>query len=133
MKKNLFAALLLALCLTACGSKGNGMGGSDARMELDETVWDFGTIRAQETFVYHDFTFRNTGSDKLVITGIHAYCHCTAVDYPKDPIKPGKQGTISVRLNAGDVDGYFSRMIDIYTNGQPQTVSIEVKGQKESL
>ena len=101
-------------------------------MQMNERVHDFGEIPNGQVFADCDFAFTNDGDDPLVITKVDAYCHCTAVNYPEEPIKPGKSGTISVRLNASDVTpGFFKRKIVIYLNNNQEPVVISVQGQKK--
>ena len=119
------------LTMTAC--KGVSRGGTNgSHMQMNERVHDFGEIPNGQVFADCDFAFTNDGDDPLVITKVDAYCHCTAVNYPEEPIKPGKSGTISVRLNASDVTpGFFKRKIVIYLNNNQEPVVISVQGQKK--
>jgi len=40
------------------------------------------------------FKFKNTGDKPLIIKSVAPSCGCTVADFPKQPIQPGKEGTI---------------------------------------
>src|SRR4051812_8640087 len=73
-------------------------------LSAPKAVWvkdihDFGEI-PQGKPVSVEFSFTNTGDAALLITDVKTSCGCTAPDYPKEPIAPGKTSTIKVTYNA---------------------------------
>lgn len=56
------------------------------------------------------FTFTNTSNEDLVIETVTPGCGCTKSDYTKEPIKPGKTGSITATYNAAQV-GNFSKKV----------------------
>ena len=96
-----------------------------------ETEYNFGALTDDDQIVEHDFRFVNEGSEKLVISKVQAHCHCTAVDYPKEPIKPGHGNKLKVYLNVRDLSpGYFTRTIEVYPSGNTDKQTIFIKGEK---
>ena len=134
MKKYL-VYLFAASMLTACSCKGgNPNEPNESHLQPFATEFNFGTIEDGAPLQYHDFQFRNDGKDPLVISKVETYCHCTSVKYPQEPIKPGEEGVINLRLDAGDVSpGFFSRDIDVYYNGTGSPVRLTVSGTKEAM
>lgn len=131
VKRIIFIILFFPL-LAGCKDKERVVDPKDgpAHMTMTEKEYDFGRIKSYMNILTHDFFFVNDGSEKLVITDIHNYCHCTHAEYPKEPIKPGHGGKIKVMLNVRDLSqGFFSRTIKITTNRN--TESIFVKGTLE--
>jgi len=135
MKKYYFALFFAASMMTACSGKGgNPNEPNDSHLQPFEVEFNFGTVKDGAGFEFHDFHFRNDGKDPLVISKIETYCHCTAVKYPQEPIKPGEEGVINLRLDCGDVSpGFFSRDIDVYYNGKGSPVRLTVSGKKEEM
>ena len=133
--KKLLALFIATSMITAWSCKGsNSSGPNESHLQPFAATFDFGSIEDGAPLQYHDFQFRNDGKDPLVITKIETYCHCTAVKYPQEPIKPGEEGVINLRLDAGDVSpGFFSRDIDVYYNGNGSPVRLTVTGKKEMM
>ena len=131
MKRIIYFLLLLPL-LVACEDKGRMVKPNEgpAHLRITELEYDFGKIDSSKDVLAHEFSFVNDGSEKLVITNVNNFCHCTETEYPKEPIKPGHGGKIKVMLKVRDLTpGYFSRTIEISTNRN--SVRINVKGTKE--
>ena len=43
-----------------------------------------------------EFEFTNTGTEPLILSNVRASCGCTTPSYTKEPVMPGKTGTIKV-------------------------------------
>ncbi len=82
---------------------------SDVVKFNSETV-DLGTAKVGNP-VTATFTFTNTSNEDVVIETVTPGCGCTKSDYTKEPIKPGKTGTITATYNAAAV-GNFTK--DVY-------------------
>lgn len=68
------------------------------------------------------FHFRNTGEADLIIELVTA-CRCTALDWPREPIPPGRGGTIQVTYDSSTQDlGARTKTIDIIANTDPIVV-----------
>ena len=80
-----------------------------------DTTHDFGTIREGEVAEF-SFPFRNTGKAPLLITGASASCGCTVPDYPREPMEPGKDGTIKVSFNSKGKPGHQEKTVTISSN-----------------
>ncbi|GAB2551071.1 DUF1573 domain-containing protein [Rufibacter soli] len=95
-------------------------------MTFKETEFDFGTIK-QDKKVNHTFTFTNTGQAPLVIESATATCGCTVPEWPKEPIAPGKTGTIKVEFDPTGKSGQQSKQITITANTDPQINQLTIK------
>ncbi len=79
-------------------------------------TYDFGKI-PEGPAAEHEFEFKNTGDEPLVITNASASCGCTTPVWPKQPILPGKTGKIKVRYNTqGRGNQPFLKSIYISSN-----------------
>ena len=90
-----------------------------------ETI-DVGTI-PQNTPKPIIFEFKNTGKTAVIVTNVQGSCGCTATDYTKTPIAPGKSGTITATYNAANA-GAFSKTVSVTTNADAATKVLTIKG-----
>lgn len=97
-----------------------------ATIEWKETSHNFGNI-PQGKEVSYEFEFKNPGMIPLIIQKVETGCGCTASDYPKEPVAPGKSGKIKITYDAKN-SGYFIKEINVYSNTQEKISSLEIKG-----
>ena len=101
----------------------------EASIVFDKTTQDLGTFSEDDPIVKCTFTFTNEGNAPLVIHQAIASCGCTVPEYPKEPIKPGESGEITVTYNgAGKFPGKFQKTITLRTNGKVEITRLVVKG-----
>ena len=74
-----------------------------------------------------EFAFTNTGDAALIINDVVTSCGCTASDYPKEPIMPGKSSKIKVSYNAAN-PGAFSKTITVKSNDREAAKALLIKG-----
>ena len=78
-----------------------------------------------------EFTFTNDGNEPLILTGVRASCGCTTPTWTKEPVMPGKTGTIKVRYNTNNV-GSFTKTITVTSNAVNASRStLKIKGKVE--
>ncbi|OYQ38306.1 hypothetical protein CHU92_05595 [Flavobacterium cyanobacteriorum] len=94
-----------------------------------EDSFDFGTIEKGKP-VSHDFTFKNTTKQTILITDVKASCGCTATNYTKTPIKPGETGSVTATYNAAN-PGNFSKTVTVTTNDSSVNKVLTIKGKVE--
>lgn len=87
---------------------------------------DFGEI-ARGVPVSVEFSFTNTGDAALIIKDVITSCGCTASDYAREPIMPGKSSKITVSYNAAN-PGAFSKTITVNSNDQEAAKVLLIKG-----
>lgn len=100
----------------------------NAKIDFNESVYDFGQISLKKGKVSHEFTFTNAGEKNLVITDARADCGCTRPEYSDAPVAPGKKGTVKVTF-APAAKGFFSKKVTITTNGSPRKTRLLIKGE----
>ena len=122
MKKIFLTTLFLVSVILAVIDQGT------AEIKLDKTTYSFGSFKETEK-VSCKFKFTNTGNGPLVIHQAIATCGCTVPKYPKEPIKPGESGEITVTYNgAGKFPGYFRKSITIRTNAKNEVIRLYIEG-----
>ncbi len=129
MKKVLFS--LLVLFIAAIGGKAVAQEvTSGAAIEFTKEVHDYGTVEyggnGQCTF-----EFKNTGTAPLIISNAKGSCGCTVPSWPKEPIAPGKTGTITVKYDTKR-PGAINKSVTITSNASNSpTKVIRIKGTVE--
>jgi len=123
MKKILFFLMLVAGVTYATAQE------AAAEIKFEKTTIDVGTFSENDPIVTAEFKFTNSGDAPLVINQAVASCGCTVPDYTKEPILPGKSGTIKVTYNGtGRYAGDFKKSITVRTNGKTEMVRLYIKG-----
>ncbi|MEO6722016.1 MAG: DUF1573 domain-containing protein [Ferruginibacter sp.] len=87
---------------------------------------DFGEI-PKGVPVSIEFSFTNTGDAALIIKDVVTSCGCTASDYAREPILPGKSSKIKVTYNAAN-PGAFTKSITVNSNDQEAAKVLQIKG-----
>lgn len=129
MKKVLFS--LAVLFVAALGAQAVAQEvTSGAKIEFDKEVHDYGTVEyggnGQCTF-----EFKNTGTSPLIISNAKGSCGCTVPSWPKEPIAPGKTGTITVKYDTKR-PGAINKSVTITSNASNEpTKVIRIKGTVE--
>ena len=92
------------------------------------SVHDFGTIQEGPT-ADHEFEFTNTGKEPIIISNVSASCGCTTPSYSKEPVLPGKKGSIKASYNTQGRVAPFTKTITITSNAGVKVLTI--KGEVE--
>ena len=99
----------------------------DAKMEFEETEWNFGEIIQGESVDYA-FKFTNTGSEPLIISNAKGSCGCTVPVWPREPVAPGESGVVDVKFNSTGKKGKQSKKVTLTTNMIPSQMILTVNG-----
>ena len=126
MKKYLLITLMLVCAFTYANAQ------KQADIKFDKTTMDLGKFPESNPVQQCTFTFTNTGNAPLIINQAIASCGCTVPEYTKEPVAPGKTGTINVTYNGkGKFPGYFKKTITIRTNGKTEMTRLYISGEME--
>lgn len=90
---------------------------------LSESNFDFGNIKKGDK-VEHVYEITNTGNNPLVISEVKPACGCTAPDFTKDPILPGKKGKITLHFDSSNFDGNVQKYADVYANVEKSPIKL---------
>ena len=125
--------LILATILSVFGLFTFAAGGGEAEIKFEKTSHNFGTFPESSPKVTCTFKFTNTGDNLLVIHQAMTSCGCTVPQFPKEPIKPGESGEITVIYNgAGKFPGHFKKSITIRSNAKQEIIRLYVEGNMEA-
>ena len=108
MKKIFLSALLITLSALFVFAQGTAL------IKFEKTSHNFGSF---------------SESNPLVIHQAIASCGCTVPQYPKEPIKPGESGIITVTYDgAGKFPGHFRKTITLRTNSKDEITRLVIEG-----
>lgn len=123
MKKIFLATLFMIVSVLVVLAQGT------AEITFEKTSHNFGSFSENSPKVTCTFKFKNTGDGPLVIHQAIASCGCTVPKYPKEPIKPGEGGEVTVTYDGtGKFPGHFRKTITLRTNGANEITRLVVEG-----
>ncbi len=127
--------LLLALSLTAAAYTAQAQAPATKAattagpaITFEEVKYDFGSV-VQGGTVDHTFKFKNTGTAPLVISNIGVSCGCTTPEWTRDPVAPGKTGTISAHFNSTGKIGMQNKVLTIESNATGGSTTVALVGE----
>lgn len=100
-----------------------------AKATFSKDVHDFGKVDESVGSVTCEFSFKNTGNAPLIIQRVQTTCGCTTPDYTKEPVLPGKEGTIKVTYSTTGRVGVFDKKVTVFTNVPDSIYNLTIKGE----
>ena len=101
-----------------------------AEITFAKSLHDFGTVK-KGADGNCEFKFTNTGKAPLILSNVTATCGCTVPSWTKEPILPGKTGSVKVNYTKMDSKGAFSKQITVFSNSTGGNVVLSLKGNVE--
>lgn len=126
LKLTFFAAIALFLSF-AVNAQTTEKSAEPSKVTWNEDAYNFGEIE-KGVPASHEFTFKNTTDQTILITNVKASCGCTATKYTKTPIKPGETGSITATYNARN-PGNFNKSVTVTTNDSDVKKVLRIKGK----
>lgn len=120
------ALLAVAICGEARRNPGDKVGAA-----VDTISYHFGTVADDAPAVTHDFVITNTGTHALAILNVKPNCGCTAGDYSRQPIRPGKSTPITIRFNPRGQRGEVNKTVKVRLKngaGQSEDINLRISG-----
>lgn len=116
MKKVVLSFLMMLFVVAAYAQeKAQVASVNGPQITFQESEYKFGDLEQGEK-AEHVFTFKNTGSAPLVLSDVRTTCGCTASEWPKEPVAPGKSGQIKVTFNSAGKMGAQNKVVTIVSN-----------------
>ncbi|MCR5003492.1 MAG: DUF1573 domain-containing protein [Bacteroidales bacterium] len=124
--KYIFVILTLSLCHIAFGqNKGNVFGNA---IEFDKVIYDFGDVIVDSGPLKATYTLKNIGSAPLVIYQVVSSCGCTEAKWTKEPIQPGKTGTVTGVYSNDEGPYPFDKTLTVYTSSYKKPIILRIRG-----
>ncbi len=122
-----FFAMLLSVAVMAQEAKKEAANQNGPKITFETTEYDFGDIHQGEK-VEHIFAFENTGTEALILSNVMTTCGCTATEWPRDPIAPGKKGEIKVVFNSTGKMSRQNKIVTIVSNAVNSQEKVKLVG-----
>lgn len=149
----MFWTLILAASFISCGSRtansapvvelaatetiGLPEAPAEGDVVFDKMVHDFGDVSVTDGPLSCTFTLTNNGTEPVAIFEVVSSCGCTDVVWTREPLQPGKSGTISATFKNEDGPYPFDKTLTVYISGQRKPVILRLRGtvheKKKSL
>ncbi|MBQ0151487.1 MAG: DUF1573 domain-containing protein [Chryseobacterium sp.] len=97
--------------------------GPSTTVALSENNHDFGKIK-KGAKVEHIYEITNTGKTPLVISEVKPGCGCTAPQFTKEPILPGKKGQITLSFDSAAFEGAVQKYADVFANVEKSPIRL---------
>ncbi|GAB4007761.1 DUF1573 domain-containing protein [Spirosoma sp. KCTC 42546] len=119
--KKIFSLFVALFVLVAVSYAQKGV------LKFAKETHDFGKVEQGKPVTYV-FEFKNTGTDPVVINDAQASCGCTKPSWTREPVMPGKTGTVSATFNAAAA-GPFNKSVTVTSNAEAGQTVLYLKGE----
>ena len=109
-----------------------GANKKEPKIEFSVLEHDFGKIIQGEQVSY-TYKFKNTGNAPLIISAVEKTCGCTDTKFPKEPVKPGGEGSISITYDSKGHKGFQNKRIIVKANTNPSETILKFKAQVQTI
>jgi hypothetical protein len=128
MKKLLFSIALTAVAAFSAKTAVAQEVTAGPKIEFKKDTHDYGNIKYGADGSC-SFEFKNTGNAPLIISNAKGSCGCTVPEWPKEPINPGKTGSIKVKYDTKR-PGVINKSVTITSNAVDEPTKIlRIKGE----
>lgn len=124
MIKGRFILILMTLLISFAGIAQVKYDG----IEFDKTTHNFGNIILKSGAVSCTFKIKNTSDKPVVIYNVVSTCGCTDVSWTKEPLAPGKTGTISVTYSNDEGPYPFDKTLTVYVSNVKKPILLKIRG-----
>lgn len=100
----------------------------DGVVRLDRTIQDFGEVMMSQGPLSCTFTVTNISKKPIVIYNVVSSCGCTAVKWTREPLVPGKTGTISATYSNDEGPYPFDKTLTVYFSDVKKPVVLRLRG-----
>lgn len=109
-----------------------GANTKEPKIEFAVMEHDFGKIIQGEQ-VSFTYRFKNTGNAPLIISAVEKTCGCTDTRFPKEPVKPGEEGSISITYDSKGHKGFQNKRVIVKANTNPSETILKFKAQVQTV
>lgn len=97
-------------------------------VRFDKMVHDFGDVQLSSGALTCTFTLTNISSSAVVIYNVVSSCGCTDVKWSREPVLPGKTGTITATYSNDEGAYPFDKTLTAYISGIKKPVILRLRG-----
>ena len=97
-------------------------------VEFDKTIHNFGDVLLSDGPLECTFTMKNISDKPVVIYNVVTSCGCTDAKWTREPVMPGKTGTISSTYTNDEGPYPFDTTLTAYISGVGKPVILRLRG-----
>jgi len=86
----------------------------ESGIKFNEVVHNFGQVEYNSD-VKFTFEFKNISNEPVAIKDVGTSCGCTTPSYSKEPVAPGKTGSVTAKYDSSRI-GAFTKTLTVYIN-----------------
>lgn len=101
-------------------------------LQFKEESFDFGNVVEKDGPVTHVFEFTNTYNKPVKILHVKPSCNCTAPDWSREEIAPGKTGFVKAEFNPKGRPGFFTKTLTVTADAESNPFVLQIKGTVET-
>lgn len=98
------------------------------KVVFNSQTHNFGSIAEEAGPVTHEFRFKNTGTDSLLIAEVNASCGCTTPSWSKESIAPGDSGFVQAQYNPMNRPGPFNKNLTVTFSSIESPIQLFIRG-----
>ena len=100
----------------------------DKVVSVDKVIHDFGDIFTDQGPVSCTFTFKNISDKPILLLQAVSSCGCTTTEWTREPLQPGKTGTVSATFDNEDGPYPFDKTVTVYVNEVKKPIVLHLRG-----
>ena len=128
MKKTIRILIsLTALILMAAGSAAAQSTFGNV-VSVDKVNHDFGDIFTDQGPVNCTYTFTNISNKPILLLQAVSSCGCTTTEWTREPIQPGKTGTVKAEFDNNDGPYPFDKTVTVYVSDLKNPIVLHLRG-----
>lgn len=127
MKKTSFIICAMAALLMGAGIA-SAQSTYDNVVSVDKVVHDFGDIFIDQGPVSCTYTFTNISDKPFLLLNAVSSCGCTTTEWTREPILPGKKGTVSAVFDNNDGAYPFDKTVTVYVSELKKPIVLHLRG-----
>ena len=98
-------------------------------VKFDKTVHDFGRISVKDGEQTCTFTLSNNSEEPVTILAVVSSCGCTGVQWTRESIAKGGQGTVTATYSNNEGPYPFDKVLTVYLSNEKKPVVLHIKGE----
>jgi opacity protein-like surface antigen len=125
--KKFFSVLTIVLGMSAAalaqtGTTPQAPTEPKSAVKFEQLVYNFGEV-PYNSDVSHSFKFTNVSGAPVAIKDVGTSCGCTTPGYSKEPVAPGKTGSVTAKYDSSRIGG-FNKTLTVFVNDEQIRLTI---------
>ena len=128
MKKTIRIFIVLTALLTMAQGFAAAQSTFGNVVSVDKVNHDFGDIFTDQGPVSCTYTFKNISNKPILLLQAVSSCGCTTTDWTREPIQPGKTGTVRAEFDNNDGPYPFDKTVTVYVSDLKNPIVLHLRG-----